>query len=85
MKLHTRYRLVAAAAALAALLSVHHGSRAADAAPAKPDCRTAEEPGEVADDPRQPLDPRAPQFIEKQARRYRLWLRQGAASAPAKS
>jgi hypothetical protein len=85
MKLHTRYPLVAAAAALAALLSVHPGSRAADAGPAKPDCRTGHEPDKVADDPRQPLDPRDPQFIQKQARRYRLWLHQGAASAPAQS
>jgi hypothetical protein len=29
----------------------------------------------VADDPQRPLDPRGPQFAQKQAQRYRQWVR----------
>ena len=73
---HVAYPLVATAVLAACVLNVHAGTPRDCADPR--DTAAATTP--VADDPDSPLDPRDPQFSEKQAQRYR---RIGRATPPA--
>ncbi|HEV8313621.1 MAG TPA: hypothetical protein VGQ23_11175 [Burkholderiaceae bacterium] len=75
MKVRIAYPLVAVLSAATVLLSLHPGAEAAP--PERPaiDCAAPRESAPVADDPQRPLDPRDPQFAQKQAQRYRQWVR----------